>query len=436
MIQASEPLSLRVSHEVRAGKPWKIAWCHTGDSGGSKRAAYEMVRELAQRGHVIDEYIVRIGEPNLSHWPLGPHVRECFHHLSAQNTTVLRPYVLHAWVTLARDMLNDRSLKERLRSIAVDIESRQYDFVHIDHCSPSYTVLLTTFLKLPTVVYSHEVTGIRYVQRDTPKQSSELWRLYDRACRLAPGIWSGVRETRDLEGLARAGTVFTNSYYSKEALFQRSRRFSSVCRYGVDTSTFRPLGLTVEPMILSAGRIVDAKQHHLAIDALSRIPQSRRPRMVIATPEAVTHQEDPEYCSTIISLARTAGVEMEILRHPSEEQLVSVYNRALALVFVPIMEPFGLVALEAMACGTPVIGIKEGGVRESVVDGRTGILVDRDPAELALAIDLLVGQRDERDRQGLEASEYVKREWTWKRTIDCYESGIEKLLASGTVQKD
>ena len=53
----------------------KIAWCHGGDAGGSKRAAFEMVRELARRGHVIDEYIVRDSTPYRDHFPLAPFVR-------------------------------------------------------------------------------------------------------------------------------------------------------------------------------------------------------------------------------------------------------------------------------------------------------------------------------------------------------------------------
>ena len=98
--------------------PWKIAWCHTGDSGGSKRAAFEMVRELARRGHVIDEYIIRIGEPNLSHWPLRPFVRESYQYLlPRQACYALRPYLVKTWFDLAQNLLKRRSL----RSTNVDV---------------------------------------------------------------------------------------------------------------------------------------------------------------------------------------------------------------------------------------------------------------------------------------------------------------------------
>ncbi len=413
-------------------KRWRIAWCHTGDSGGSKRAAFEMVRELARRGHVMDEYIIRIGEPNLSNWPLRPFVRESYQYLlPRQAAYALRPYLVQTWVDLAQNLLKRRSLRSTLEVVAADLKSRGYDFVHIDHCSPSYTVLLTTMVDPPSIVYSHEVSGARYQENDaTGLQSRSSWsrRAYDLCCDLAIGTWSRVKQRQDLRGLDAARVVLTNSYYSKEAMFQRARRSSLVCRYGVDTVTFRPLGLSVEPMVLSAGRIVDAKQHHLVIEAVAKIHQSRRPQVVIATPEPPTHQEDPDYVARVIEMAKAAGVDLSIRRNPSEADLVALYNQSLMLVFVPIMEPFGLVALEAMACGTPVIGVREGGVRESVRDGQTGILVDRDSTELAQAIDRLVQNPDLRSRLGQQAGAYVRSEWTWARSIDCYEQEVEKLL--------
>jgi glycosyltransferase involved in cell wall biosynthesis len=70
---------------------------------------------------------------------------------------------------------------------------------------------------------------------------------------------------------------------------------------------------------------------------------------------------------------------------------VVAYNRAKATVCANVLEPFGLVPLESMACGTPVIAVREGGLRESVRDGETGYLVDRDETALGAAIDAVIG---------------------------------------------
>ena len=127
---------------------WTIAWCHTGDSGGSKRATFDMVRELSHRGHVIDEYIIRIGEPDLINWPLRPFVRESYQYLLPRRSgCALRPHLVQTWVDLALNLLKTRSFLSILETVAADINSRGYDFVHIDHCAPSYTVLLTTMVR-------------------------------------------------------------------------------------------------------------------------------------------------------------------------------------------------------------------------------------------------------------------------------------------------
>lgn len=416
-------------------KSWRIAWCHTGDSGGSKRATFDMVRELSHRGHVIDEYIIRIGEPDLINWPLRPFVRESYQYLlSRQAPCTLRPYLLQTWVALGQNLLKRRSVRSTLEAVAVDIKSRGYDFVHIDHCYPSFTVLLTTMVEPPSVIYSHEVSGARYRANNAPSCQSEFSRIrqaYNFCCHLAINTWLRFIERQDLRGLDAARAVFTNSCFSKEAMFQRASRSSLVCRCGVDTVKFRPLGLSVEPIVLSAGRIVEAKQHHLVIEAVAKIPQSRRPQVVIATPTSATRHEDYAYLSRVTEMAKAADVDLAIRCKPNEAELVALYNQSLMLVFVPVMEPFGLVALEAMACGTPVIGVREGGVRESVLDGQSGILVNRDSTELAQAIDHLVQNPELRNRLGQQAGVYVRNEWTWSRSIDRYEREVEKMLCNG-----
>jgi glycosyltransferase involved in cell wall biosynthesis len=392
-----------------------------------------MVRELAKRGQVVDEYILRIGEPNLQHWPLTPFVRKSYRVSVPPTVNRYRPYLLEAWMAVLQERRQVRALACQFRDLGRELKSRGYDYVHIDHCFPSYTVQLTEHLSLPSIIYSHEATDARFQDQSliAPPSNAPWWyRKYVALCNRAINKVASIRRQRDLAGLRGASRVLTNSCYSKEALFQRNHLSSSVCRYGVDVGTFKPLGLSRAKTVLSAGRIVEKKQHHVVIEAVATIAEAHRPCVIIATPEALGRQEDPDYFHRLEQLAKDSRVTLEVRRNPSELELVRLYNEVMALVFMPRMEPFGLVALEAMACGTPVIGVREGGVRESVVDGVTGILVDRNVDDVGKAIERLIHSEELRDRLGLQAIEYVRRDWAWARTLDCYLREVGSVISN------
>lgn len=417
-----------------SGRRWTIAWCHTADSGGSKRAAFEMVRELAKRGHVIDEYILRIGEPNLKHWPLTPFIRSSYRVSVPPLVNRYRPYLLAVWMGLLQEGRQMNALARQYHDLGGALKTRSYDFVHLDHCFPSYMVQLSEHLSLPSIVYSHEATDARFQGQglfDCSHAMPWLKRKYLELCNRAIAKVSELRRKHDLAGLHAAGKILTNSCYSREALYQRNQMDSSVCRYGVDVETFKLLNLPRKRTVLSAGRIVEKKQHHLVIEAVATITESERPCVIVATPETLERQEDPIYAQRLEQMAKDLNVNLEIRRKPPEHELVQLYNEVTALVFLPNMEPFGLVALEAMACGAPVIGVREAGIRESVVDGMTGILVDRNAEDAGLAIVRLLRDPELRDRMSRQAVEYVRREWVWERAIDCYLREVERVMTLG-----
>jgi len=82
-----------------------------------------------------------------------------------------------------------------------------------------------------------------------------------------------------------------------------------------------------------------------------------------------------------------------------------------ALIYTSRLEPFGLVPLEANACGLPVVAVAEGGVRETVKDGINGILSDPSPAALAKALEELLDNPEKRDQLGASARAYVVENW-------------------------
>jgi glycosyltransferase involved in cell wall biosynthesis len=109
-----------------------------------------------------------------------------------------------------------------------------------------------------------------------------------------------------------------------------------------------------------------------------------------------------------------------------DKALLKHIHESKICVYAPHLEPFGLVPLEAMAAGLPVVGIREGGVRESVTHGVTGLICQREEQEFASAIRRLLVDSALRDTMSHNASDHVQRLWTWERTVD----SVEECLAS------
>jgi D-inositol-3-phosphate glycosyltransferase len=101
-------------------------------------------------------------------------------------------------------------------------------------------------------------------------------------------------------------------------------------------------------------------------------------------------------------------------------------------VTTPWYEPFGLTPLEAMACGTPVIGSAVGGITFTVADGETGFLVPpRDSPALAARLHQILSNPDLRNRMSHAARARVEREFTWAMVGERTAALYEKVIGAG-----
>lgn len=147
----------------------------------------------------------------------------------------------------------------------------------------------------------------------------------------------------------------------------------------VDTAAFaadpaRTLDLP-EGFLLALGRFVPYKNHLLAIDVAQRLG---RPVVVAGT---------GPLGEVLRARAAEVGVPALVLDRPTREQVRELLHRASVLLF-PTVEDFGIVPVEAMASGTPVVAPARGGSGETVLDGVSGALVEElDVAELARAVE-------------------------------------------------
>jgi glycosyltransferase involved in cell wall biosynthesis len=112
------------------------------------------------------------------------------------------------------------------------------------------------------------------------------------------------------------------------------------------------------------------------------------------------------------------------------------YSAADLFITTPWYEPFGITPLEAMACGTPVVGTNVGGIKYSVADGKTGFLVPpRDPAALAAKVAFLLSNQDLLQRMSAQALARVNALFTWKKVANMLSSIYDEFQPAAVDSK-
>ncbi len=219
---------------------------------------------------------------------------------------------------------------------------------------------------------------------------------------------------------------------------------------GVDHAFFAPgfrpqarraLGLAPDgTLLLTVGRIQPLKGIDVAVRALAELcaQGDAAPgapfRLVVVGGPSGPHGVDEH--SRLLRLVGELGVEDRVtLVPPQPHDLLSTYYRAADVCLVPSRsESFGLVALEAAACGTPVIASAVGGLTTLVDDGRTGYLVDgSDPGAFAERVRTLVSDPLLAERQGCAAVLRARR-YTWREAASNVRAIHDELLCARLVE--
>jgi D-inositol-3-phosphate glycosyltransferase len=191
---------------------------------------------------------------------------------------------------------------------------------------------------------------------------------------------------------------------------------------GVEHAFFAPgekrgarhaLGIAFDvPVLLFVGRIQPLKGLDVAVQALAQL-QAKNAQLIVVG--GASGSEGNEEIEKVMQLARSLGVHNNIrFVEPQAHHMLSTYYRAADVVVVPSRsESFGLVALEAAACGIPVVASAVGGLLTIIDDGETGYLVPRrDPALFAEHIDELLAHPTMARAMGAKAAEKA-RHYTW-----------------------
>jgi D-inositol-3-phosphate glycosyltransferase len=205
-----------------------------------------------------------------------------------------------------------------------------------------------------------------------------------------------------------------------ETLYEATPERIATIPCGVDTATFRPmdrdlcrawLGLGADPVVLFVGRLEPLKGLDLLIEALPLLPE-RTILLVVGGDERAA-----DYVARIRARARALGV-VERVRFAGSvphSDLPQYYSAADVCAVPSFYESFGLVALESMACGTPVVASRVGGLTATVHDGHNGYLIPWRRAEaFADRLGALIKDQESRARMGARARRTAER-FGWAR---------------------
>ncbi len=203
---------------------------------------------------------------------------------------------------------------------------------------------------------------------------------------------------------------------------------------GVDTDLFRPAVNPPErpdrPRLLSLGRVVPRKGVETVIQALRNVRQAEL--VVAGGPAPDDLGTDPEV-ARLRAEAQAAGVadRVRFLGRVPREEVPALIRSAHMIVCVPWYEPFGMVALEAMACGVPVIASAVGGQKETVVNGVTGVLVPpRHPVALTKALRRLIDDPLLRTAYGIAGADRARSRYAWPRIARETLAAYTRVLAA------
>ncbi len=275
-----------------------------------------------------------------------------------------------------------RNFEALCRTIAKEINSSA-DVVLVHNSMFIAAPPILNYLTIPSVYFCYEYPRHLYEPELIRRTSGWLSRLL-----LSP--LRHLERKMDMDAITSADETVTFSDWMKNRISDIYGVDSLLVGPGVDTDFWRREKNAVQAnRIISIGALWPFKGHEMAIKSVSLIQPEIRPSITV-----IADREFPGYGAQLKKTAQSCGVDLNLLMRVTREELRQYYSTSKAVICCQHNEPYGLVPLEAMACGVPVIAVREGGFVDNINSGQNGILVDRDPADMAGALeDILMNDR-------------------------------------------
>lgn len=406
-------------------KQLKIAVFHNLPSGGAKRSLYTYIQYLTQQGHIVDVFIPTTA--NEEYLPLETVASNVIKYEVKPSFIRDKIYSIFSYVPAIIKQVSVSNVMETEKKIAEDLNDSDYDIVYCEQDQYTMTPVIFKYLKKPSIYYCAQPIRKEKILKKVNDQKTKVGIFNHPIIKPFAQIYVDNVESkdyeRDIEFAEYATNILTNSYFTHENILRQYGKNAIVSYIGVDNQMFAPMNLERENYVLSVGTCIPPKGYDFLIRSIAKIPEKIRPELVI-----VGNSSDELWIEYLKTLAKENKVELDILTQISDDDLIRLYNKAKLVVYAPYLEPFGYVPLEAMACGTPVVGVKEGGLRESILHNKTGILTQRNEKDFANAVIELLQNEELWNRLSLNGVRYIESVWTLEKAGERLLNNMYRIL--------
>lgn len=397
----------------------KIAVFHNLPSGGAKRMMFELIRRLAGQHEF---HVFTFTQANHEFCDIRPYVRS--HQIYEYKDGKLFKSPFGRLNQFIRYLNLNRLIRLNQR-IGNEIDEGNYDFVWVNPCQVQNSPAVLRFIKkTPKMFLCQEPLRILYEgmpARPYDKKENQIKKMLDIIDPFRRLFFQQLKKN-DKKNINNANLILVNSNFMRESVSNVYQVSPKTSYAGVDIDFFDTDQYQKEDFFFSVGSLTPLKGFDFLIRAIGLLPQESRLPLVIAS-----NFENPPEKTYISDLAKSLNVDLHLLLGISDDLLKELYNKAKITLYAPIREPFGLVAIESMASGTPVIGVAEGGLKETIVHGSTGYLTNRDEKEFAAAILNLLSDSKKIEEFGKSAKLEAKKNWSWDQSARSFEKYFTEI---------
>ncbi len=216
----------------------------------------------------------------------------------------------------------------------------------------------------------------------------------------------------DKKLVAYADDIFVNSRYSQAVAKKIYRRTGIIIYPGVDAKKYSPVRFEEkENYILSVGRLSKFKNFNILISAFAKLKDKKVLLYLIGNGEEKNNLQN---------LTKKLEIEKRVVffSNINDQTLVDFYAKAKIFALCSRNEPFGIVPIEAMACGTAVIADNSGGPLETIINGKTGELINCEIENLHLALEKLLVNEKTLKIYSLAARNWAVENFNWDNSTE------------------